>query len=121
MTVSVLRNQVQYPQESPTVTQFTVNFPYTELNQIKVYLNDTLQTITTHYTLTDPDSTGTVTFVTAPTVGTLVTILRETDFLQTTDYANNDILDAETLEAAFDKLTMMCQQVKPCGQSDWIR
>jgi hypothetical protein len=42
----------------------------------------------------------------------LVTILRETDFLQTTDYANNDILDAETLEAAFDKLTMMCQQVK---------
>ena len=50
--------------------------------------------------------------MTAPATGTLVTILRETDFLQTTDYANNDILDAETLEAAFDKLTMMCQQVK---------
>ena len=113
MTVSVLRNKVQYGQESPgTATQFTVNFPYTEKSQIKVYLNDTLQTITTHYTLTDPDSTGTVTFVTAPATGTLVTILRETDFLQTTDYANNDILDAETLEAAFDKLTMMCQQVK---------
>jgi len=113
MTVSVLRNKVQYGQESPgTATQFTVNFPYTEKSQIKVYLNDTLQTITTHYTLTDPDSTGTVTFVTAPATGTLVTILRETDFLQTTDYANNDILDAETLESAFDKLTMMCQQVK---------
>jgi len=111
MTVSVLRNKVQYGGNSST-TQFTVNFPYTEKSQIKVYLNDTLQTITTHYTLTDPDSTGTVTFVTAPATGTLVTILRETDFLQTTDYANNDILDAETLEAAFDKLTMMCQQVK---------
>ena len=65
MTVSVLRNKVQYGGNSST-TQFTVNFPYTEKSQILVYLNDTLQTITTHYTLTDPDSTGTVTFVTAP-------------------------------------------------------
>jgi len=111
MTVSVLRNKVQYGGNDST-TAFTVNFPYTEKSQIKVYLGDTLQSLTTHYTLTDPDSTGTVTFSTAPATGTLVTILRETDFLQTTDYANNDILDAETLESAFDKLTMMCQQVK---------
>ena len=111
MTVSVLRNQVQYTGNNST-TQFTVNFPYTEKSQVKVYLGGTLQTITTHYTLTDPDSTGTVTFVTAPGTGVVVSFIRETDFLQTTDYANNDILDAETLEAAFDKLTMMCQQVK---------
>jgi len=111
MTVSVLRNQVQYTGNNST-TQFTVNFPYTEKSQIKVYLDGTLQTITTHYTLTDPDSTGTVTFVTAPGTGVVVSFIRETDFLQTVDYANNDILDAETLEAAFDKLTMMCQQVK---------
>ena len=111
MTVSVLRNKVQYGGNDST-TAFTVNFPYTEKSQIKVYLGDTLKSLTTHYTLTDPDSTGTVTFLTPPATGTLVTILRETDFLQTTDYANNDILDAETLESAFDKLTMMCQQVK---------
>ena len=111
MTVSVLRNQVQYTGNNST-TQFTVNFPYTEKSQVKVYLGGTLQTITTHYTLTDPDSTGTVTFVTAPGTGVIVSFIRETDFLQTVDYANNDILDAETLEAAFDKLTMMCQQVK---------
>jgi len=111
MTVSVLRNQVQYTGNNST-TQFTVNFPFTEKSQIKVYLDGTLQTITTHYTLTDPDSTGTVTFVTAPGTGVVVSFIRETDFLQTVDYANNDILDAETLEAAFDKLTMMCQQVK---------
>jgi hypothetical protein len=111
MTVSVLRNKVQYGGNDST-TAFTVNFPYTEKSQIKVYLGDTLKSLTTHYTLTDPDSTGTVTFLTPPATGTLVTILRETDFLQTIDYANNDILDAETLESAFDKLTMMCQQVK---------
>jgi hypothetical protein len=111
MTVSVLRNQVQYTGNGST-TAFTVNFPYTEKSQIKVYLAGVLQTITTHYTLTDPDSTGTVTFGTAPGTGVVITILRETDFLQTIDYANNDILDAEVLESAFDKLTMMCQQVK---------
>ena len=111
MTVSVLRNQVQYTGNGST-TAFTVNFPYTEKSQIKVYLGTSLQTITTHYTLTDPDSTGTVTFLSAPANTVRVTILRETDFLQTVDYANNDILDAETLESAFDKLTMMCQQVK---------
>ena len=111
MTVSVLRNQVQYTGNNST-TQFTVNFPFTEKSQVKVYLDGTLQTITTHYTLTDPDSTGTVNFVTAPGTGVVVSFIRETDFLQTVDYANNDILDAETLEAAFDKLTMMCQQVK---------
>ena len=111
MTVSVLRNQVQYTGNNST-TAFTVSFPYTEKSQVKVYLGGTLQTITTHYTLTDPDSTGTVTFGTAPGTGVIVSLIRETDFLQTVDYANNDILDAETLEAAFDKLTMMCQQVK---------
>jgi hypothetical protein len=111
MTVSVLRNQVQYTGNNSTKA-FTVNFPYTEKSQIKVYLDGVLQTITTHYTLTDPDSTGTVTFGTAPGTGVIVSFIRETDFLQTTDYANNDILDAEVLESAFDKLTMMCQQVK---------
>jgi hypothetical protein len=111
MTVSVLRNQVQYTGNNST-TAFTVSFPYTEKSQVKVYLDGSLQTITTHYTLTDPDSTGTVTFGTAPGTGVIVSLIRETDFLQTVDYANNDILDAETLEAAFDKLTMMCQQVK---------
>ena len=111
MTVSVLRNQVQYTGNNST-TAFTVSFPYTEKSQVKVYLDGAIQTITTHYTLTDPGSTGTVTFGTAPGSNVIVSLIRETDFLQSTDYANNDILDAETLESAFDKLTMMCQQVK---------
>jgi hypothetical protein len=78
---------------------------------VKVYLGSTLQTITTHYTLTDPGATGTVTFGTAPGSGVIVSLIRETDYLQAVDYVNNDALDAETLEKAFDKLTMMCQQL----------
>jgi len=110
MTVSVKRNQVQFGGDGST-TAFTVNFPYTELDQVKVFLDTTEQTRTTHFTLTDPGATGTVTFGTAPAAGKLVTIKRETDYLQAIDYVNNDALDAETLEKAFDKLTMMCQQL----------
>lgn len=110
MTVSVKRNQVQYPGDNST-TAFTVNFPYTELSQVKVFIDSTEKTRTTHFTLTDPDATGTVTFLTPPASGELVTIKRETDYLQAIDYVNNDALDAETLEKAFDKLTMMCQQL----------
>ena len=110
MTVSVKRNKVQYTGDNST-TAFSVTFPYTETSQVKVYLGSTLQTITTHYTLTDPGATGTVTFGTAPGSGVIVSIIRETDYLQAVDYVNNDALDAETLEKAFDKLTMMCQQL----------
>jgi hypothetical protein len=110
MTVSVKRNKVQYTGDNST-TAFSVTFPYTETSQVKVYLGSTLQTITTHYTLTDPGATGTVTFGTAPGSGVIVSLIRETDYLQAVDYVNNDALDAETLEKAFDKLTMMCQQL----------
>lgn len=110
MTVSVKRNKVQYTGDNST-TAFSVTFPYTESSQVKVFLGSTLQTITTHYTLTTPGATGTVTFGTSPGSGVIVSIIRETDYLQAVDYVNNDALDAETLEKAFDKLTMMCQQL----------
>tara|TARA_Y100000401_G_C8316291_1_gene222659 strand:+ start:150 stop:1511 length:1362 start_codon:yes stop_codon:yes gene_type:complete len=111
MTVSVKRNSVQYTGDNST-TAFSVTFPYTESSQVQVFLDGTLQTITTHYTLTTPGATGTVTFNTAPGTDVIVSFIRETDYLQAIDYVNNDALDAETLEKAFDKLTMMCQQLE---------
>lgn len=110
MTVSVKRNKVQYTGDNSNKA-FTVTFPYTESSQVKVFLNGAVQTITTHYTLSSPGATGTVTFGTAPGSGVIVSLIRETDYLQGVDYVNNDALDAETLEKAFDKLTMMCQQL----------
>ena len=110
MTVSVKRNSVQYTGDNST-TSFSVTFPYTESSQVQVFLDGSLQTITTHYTLTTPGATGTVTFGTAPGSGVIVSLIRETDYLQAVDYVNNDALDAETLEKAFDKLTMMAQQL----------
>ena len=61
MTVSVKRNSVQYTGDNST-TAFSVTFPYTESSQVQVFLDGSLQTITTHYTLTSPGATGPVTF-----------------------------------------------------------
>ena len=102
MTVSVKRNKVQYTGDNSNKA-FTVTFPYTESSQVQVFLDGSPQTITTHYTLTSPGATGS---------GVIVSLIRETDYLQAVDYVNNDALDAETLEKAFDKLTMMCQQLE---------
>lgn len=49
---------------------------------------------------------GNLIFETAPANGAQIVILREVPFTQETDYRENEILAAETLERNFDNLTM---------------
>jgi hypothetical protein len=46
----------------------------------------------------------------APVSGETLTLLREVDATQETDFVENDALPAEALETALDKLTMLAQQ-----------
>ena len=55
---------------------FSITFPYLETTDIDVYLNGTLQTITTHYTFANAT---TVEFVAAPANGAIVKLDRSTD------------------------------------------
>ena len=120
MTVSVNRSRVQYTGNGST-TAFNVTFPAITQAEIVVTVTtdgvDSVKTLNTHYTLTAaPFSTGTVTFLTSPTdytpaSSTTITISRSLDFLQSTDYQANDALDATTLETAFDKATLLAQQL----------
>jgi ribosomal protein L27 len=55
-------------------------------------------------------STGTVTMLTAPTAAQTLVIVRDVAATQSSDFVNNDINDAETLEDALDRLTMLAQQ-----------
>lgn len=120
MTVSVNRSRVQYTANGST-TAFNVTFPAITQGEIVVTVTtdgvDSVKTLNTHYSLTAaPFSTGTVTFLTAPTdytpaSSTTITISRNLDFLQSTDYQANDALDATTLETAFDKATLLAQQL----------
>ena len=79
-----------------------------------VYVDGVLQAITTHYTVAGAGvpAGGTVTFVTAPPVGTSnVVIIRDPALTQLLDLVENDANPAETREAAFDKLTMIAQRL----------
>ena len=120
MTVSVNRSRVQHSGNGST-TEFPVTFNAITQAEIVVTVTtsgvDSVKTLGTHYTLTTaPFVTGTVTFLTSPTdytpaSGTTITISRNLDYKQLTDYAANDALDAETLEEAFDKAMMAAQQL----------
>ena len=117
MTVAVDLNRAEL-NANGSLTAFNFNFAYSAADQIKVYVvdasdNAALQSLTTDYTLSATSgSSGTVTFGTPPANNTKVLILRQAPFTQSVDYQNNDALDAETLEGAFDKLTFQTQQLK---------
>jgi hypothetical protein len=78
-----------------------------------VYLEDVLQVSTTNYTVVGAglDSGGTVTFLVAPPAGNSVVIIRSPALTQGLDLVENDPLPAESVENAFDKLTMITQRL----------
>lgn len=79
---------------------------------------ETALTENTHYTVTGGDgSTGTVNLAGgsapygAPAVGVTLLILRVVALTQPVDFVQNDGSDAEVQETAYDRLTMMVQQL----------
>ena len=113
LTVGDLTPRVQYTASSGQ-TAFTYNFPIFEDSDLKVYVGDTLQTLTTDYTVSGAgtSSGGTVTFGSGQTAGDIVTIYRDLPVSRSTDYQANGDLLAENLNDDLDKLVMMIQQVE---------
>ena len=99
-----------------SATAFNFAFKVLEDAHLLVYLtapggSDTLQTITTHYTVTGAGTdSGTVTFVTPPTNLYVVTIKRSTPLTQLVDYIKQDNFPAESHEGALDKLALIAQE-----------
>lgn len=100
-------------------TAFSTRFLFSLDAEVLVYKvtiadgTETLQTITTHYTLTGAGtgSAGTVTFLAAPSSSYYVKIVRSTAKTQTTDYVEGTKFPAAVHEAALDKLTRLVQEV----------
>ena len=108
MTVSTTTNKVTYIGNG-IATTFAIPFPFLEEEHLKVYqLSNDVQTERTDWTLLG----GSMVFATAPTDEAQIVIMREVPLTQETDYRENEILPAETLERNFDKLTMQVQQLK---------
>jgi len=105
-------------------TGIQVDFPFTFKvmtdTDLVVILTDaagveTVQTLTTHYTaaLTPaPGVGGTVTMLTPPAAGEILTILREIPYTQEIDYTENGPFLAETHEEGLDRAVMLAQQLK---------
>jgi len=108
MTVSSQTNKVIYIGNG-IAKEFAIPFLFLEQRDVKVTqkLND-IQTERTDWTVEN----GNIVFASAPESGAEIAIVREVPLTQETDYRDNEILHAETLERNFDKLTMQVQQLK---------
>lgn len=99
-----------------STTAFIVSFDFFDQTELDVWLRDsagvqTLQTLTTDYTVSGGSGGGTVTMVTAPAIGETLVILRNVPKTQLTDLVSNDILPAQSLEDSLDRLIMIVQEL----------
>ena len=87
---------------------FSITFPYLDTSDIDVYLNGTLQTITTQYTFANAT---TVEFVAAPANGAVILLDRSTDdqTLQATFFPGSSI-KANDLNFNFDQVLYLAQE-----------
>jgi hypothetical protein len=87
---------------------FSITFPYLNTTDIDVYLNGTLQTVTTQYTFANAT---TVEFVTAPSNGATVLLKRSTNdtTLAATFFAGSSIR-ASDLNENFDQVLYIAQE-----------
>jgi hypothetical protein len=87
---------------------FSITFPYLNTADIDVYLNGTLQTVTTQYTFANAT---TVEFVTAPGAGATVLLRRSTNdtTLAATFFAGSSIRAAD-LNDNFDQVLYLAQE-----------
>ena len=107
MTVSSQTNKIIYIGNG-VAKEFAIPFSFLEREHLKVrQKKDNIQTERTDWTV----SGGNMLFETAPESGAEIAIVREVPLTQETDYRDNEILHAESLERNFDKLTMQVQQL----------
>jgi hypothetical protein len=118
MTVSSTTTKNSYSGNGSTTT-FAYGFKIFANTDLTVILRsatgaETVQTLTTHYTVSNVgvDSGGNVVFVTAPASGVTVLIRRNMALTQSTDYVANDPFPAATHEDALDRLTFISQQMQ---------
>ena len=115
MTISTTINRKEYTGNGVNDT-FAYTFWISADGDLKVYVDSVLQTITTHYTVTNAGepSGGNVVFEAGfiPAASTSVVIWRDVPKTQGTDYVGGEKFSAETHETALDRLTVITQQIQ---------
>lgn len=118
MTVETDLDRAQYATNA-TTGPWTVPFYFLESDEIAVTWTDangtdTLLTLDTHYSVAGAgdENGGTITTASAYLAGGKLTIVRDMNFVQETEYVDGDAFPAKTHERALDRLTMIGQQLK---------
>lgn len=109
MTINLADNtpRVSYNvAQGVTQSSFTVSFEFFDNADLNVYVDDTLKTLTTDYTVTGGDgSTGSITMsVTGATGGSTVVITRDIDLKRTTDFPASGAFQIGSLNTELDKI-----------------
>jgi hypothetical protein len=112
LTVSTTTNRIAYTGNGVTVAFAFPNLFFANTD-LKVYVDDVLKTLTTHYAVTGAGAAGggNVTFGAAPANLSSVVIFCEPDSLQSTKLPSNGPFPSAAVETMSDKLTVLLQRV----------
>ncbi len=109
--INAVDRRVQFT--STGQTAFNFNFQVNASSELQVYIDDTLKTETTHYSVSlNGDGTGTVTFGSATTAGEIITIIGDQPLSRTTVFQTGQANNPATLETEFDNVLIRQQQLK---------
>ena len=104
MTINIANNdpRINYTATAGQ-TVFTVPFEFFDNTDIKVYIEGTLKTITTHYTVSGGNgSTGSVTLTAGATLNDEVTLVRDVPMERTTDLTSN--YSPQSIDGQLDRI-----------------
>jgi len=120
MTIALSDNtpRVSYTvAEGVTQTAFTVTFEFFDDADLNFYVDGTLKTLTTHYTVTGGDgSTGTINTTAGNSVtgiagGSTVVITRSIALERTTDFPSSGAFEVATLNTELDRFTAIAAEI----------
>jgi len=117
MTITLAQNaaRVSYSVSAgATQTSFTVSFEFFDDADLNVYVDGTLKTISTHYTVSGGSgSTGAVAIsVTGASGGSTVVITRSIALARTTDFPSSGSFQIGTLNTELDRFTAIAADLK---------
>jgi hypothetical protein len=117
MTINLADNspRISYSvAQGATQTSFAVPFEFFDNGDLNVYVDGTLKTITTHYTVSGGDgSTGTVTIsVTGATGGSTVVITRDIGLERTTDFPVSGSFNIVALNTELDRIVAIAADLE---------
>ena len=96
-------------------TSYAFNFQVNAQGEVQVFKNDTLQTLTTHYTVSlNTDGTGTISFTSShiPSSGDIITIIGDLALSRTTTLNQASDITTTNLDTEFDNVVIRQQQIK---------